>query len=132
MKPEKMFLLSDEHKKEEKIDPQSIDKVPEDSGQAQTQMIFHRVQIPGVFVDHPHQDDDTRKDMQQVGRRDHIEKRRSHIALGPCRVQPSLNELVEAIELIKDKGQAQNQGNAEKQIRSRVIPRKQGSFGQHK
>jgi len=113
-----MFPLADKEEKEKKIDPERIDKVPENGGKAQTQVVLNRVAMLHVFINDTYQDDYPRKDVQQVRRSDHVQKRRSHIALRTCRVQSCLDELVESVELIEDKGQAQNQGQAQKQVGS--------------
>ena len=105
-----MFPLPDKQEKEEKIDPEGVHKVPENRCQTETQMVFNRVKSSGVFVKHTDQNNDACKDVQQVGRGDHVEKRGGHIALRAGCVQARLDELVEAVELVKHKGQSQNQG----------------------
>ena len=109
-----MFPLTDKKEKEKKIDPERVDKVPEDGAQGKAQMIFNRVSLLHVFVNDTDQDDYPRKDVQQVRPCDHVQKRRSHIALRTRRVQSCFDELVESVELIEDKGQTQNQGQAQK------------------
>ncbi len=120
-----MFPLTDKEEKEEKIDPKGIHKVPENSGQAQAQVIFNRVTMSDVLIQYADQGDYPGKDVKQVSPCDHVQKRRGHIALRARRVQSRLDQLVEAIELVEDKRQAQNQGESQKQIGSRVISCKQ-------
>lgn len=127
-----MFPLTDKKEKEKKIDPERVDKVPKYGTESKTQMILNRVAMLQIFVNDTDQDDYPRKDVQQVRPCDHVQKRRSHIALRTRRVQSCLDELVESVELIEDKGQAQNQGQAQKQVGPGVISRKQGSPGQDK
>ena len=113
-----MFTLTDKKEKEKKIDPERVDKVPENCSQAKAQVVLNRITMLHVFVNDTDQDDYPRKDVQQVRSCDHVQKRRSHIALRTRRVQSCLDELVESVELIEDKGQAQNQGQTQKQVRS--------------
>ena len=109
-----MFPLTDKKEKEKKIDPERVDKVPENCSQAQPQVVLNRIAMLHVFVNDTDQDDYPRKDVQQVRPCDHVQKRRSHIALRTRRVQSCFDELVESVELIEDKGQTQNQGQAQK------------------
>ena len=122
IKPEKMFPLSDKKEKEEKIDPEGIHKVPENGCQTEAEMVFRGVSFLRVFHKNPNQHHDPCKDVQQVGPRDHIEERGSHIALRTCGVQARLDQLVEAIELVEHKGQPENQREPQEDIRPGVIP----------
>lgn len=99
-----MFPLTDKIEKEEKIDPERIHKVPENGAESEAEMIFNRVSMLDVLVDHPDQNNDACKNVQKVRPCDDIKKGRGHIALRARRVQTCLDQLVKTIELIKYKG----------------------------
>ena len=67
-----MFPLTDKKEKEEKIDPKRIDKVPENRPQGESQVILNRIQMPGILIHHPDQNDNAGKDVQKVGSRNDV------------------------------------------------------------
>ena len=99
-----MFPLTDKIEKEEKINPERIHKVPENGAESEAEMIFNRVSMLDVLVDHPDQNNDAYKNVQKERPGDVRKKGRGHIALRACRVQTCFDELVEALDLIEDKG----------------------------
>ena len=59
-----MFPLTDKIEKEEKIDPERIHKVPENGAESKAEMIFNRVLMLNIPVDHPDQNYDACKNVQ--------------------------------------------------------------------
>lgn len=59
-----MFPLTDKIEKEEKIDPERIHKVPENGAESEAEMIFNRVLMLNIPVDHPDQNYDACKNVQ--------------------------------------------------------------------
>ena len=59
-----MFPLTDKIEKEEKIDPERIHKVPENGSESEAEMIFNRVLMLNIPVDHPDQNYDACKNVQ--------------------------------------------------------------------